>query len=120
MKMIKQEFIMKVQKPAIIKWEESIAARDKIEWWDSKGTAKCSFCYEFLKGTFGGLKNRAICPLNDGNCVKEYRSIDDSLSKYEDGGTHRSSFIRTFNRNTKKLLQRIKDVRYEDINWSKV
>ena len=45
------------------------------------------------------------------------RDYSTEIKLYEDNKIKRASFIRIFNRNAKKLLQRIRDVRYEDIDW---
>ena len=109
MRMTKKEFIKKVQKSAIGKWEEGLAAKDKVDWCHMIGTNRCSYCDAFL-----GCRE---CPLNDGGCAKEYDNIEDAYERFCSGEISRDSFIRTFTRNAKKLLQRIKDVKYENIVW---
>ena len=119
MKPRKQEFIDNVLKPAIKKWEGGVKAENKVVWWDCYGREYCSFCRLFKR-----LRNCGVCPIfdfirNEGagydRCATEWVAIYESRKKLYGGEIKRASFIRTFNRNAKKLLARIKAVRYEDI-----
>ena len=112
--MTKLEFIEKVQEPAIRKWEEGLVSEDKAEWWADIGCNACAFCHE--------LNYCATCPLykGSGNCMIEFEAIGNAYNDYDNDRKSKASFISIFKRNTKFILQHIKDVKYEDIDWGKV
>ena len=121
MKMTKKEFIKKVQKPAIKKWEKGLAAKNKYKWFLGGGSTKCSFCSAFAKlDEYGTIDCCGICPLFDCVCAEEFDCIVDAECDFGLDDIKRPVFNRIFKRNAKKLLQRIKDIKYEDIEWSDV
>ena len=112
--MTKEKFERDVKAPAIKKWEKGLTAGDKVNWFGAFGMKNCSYCEEF--SPFGDC---SPCILNDNivgwPCAKEFVAIHKAYVRFRKGIIKESSFIRTFDRNAKKLLQRIKDVRYEEI-----
>ncbi len=116
--MTKQEFIEKVRKPAIKMWSDGLGAKDKYRWWTETGNKSDYFCEHF-----SCLSGYPKCPLrgiSTNLCSVEWHVINKSYLNCYAGEIQRASFIRTFTRNVKKLLQRIRDIKYEDIDWGDV
>ena len=100
------------------KWEMGIDEPNKFDWFARRGNGHCSLCDLFYIETCG------ICPLYDKEspiCASEFYNIYKVWRRYYFSktiftGRKERFFNKIFNENAPKLLDRIKALKYEDLN----
>jgi len=108
------------------KWQIGIDEPNKFDWFTQRGKIHCSLCDLFYIETCGIYpdKESPICPLYDKKspiCASEFYNIYKVWKRYFFSNnilTERKvkRFNKIFNENAPKLLDRIKALKYEDLN----
>ncbi len=107
MEFMSENIFNEIKKTSINKWEDALLQTEDTynRWWRLIGINVCQFCYFFVcKST--QVHSYFLCPLwKKGICAEEWNTINKAENlTYE-----------LFIEESRKLLKRIQELKYEDI-----